>query len=60
MRSATVSTDGAATIFSLTRENFERMQRERPDIASAFHNFIICVLADRIEFSNREVAALSA
>ncbi|HVG50031.1 MAG TPA: SulP family inorganic anion transporter [Xanthobacteraceae bacterium] len=59
VRSATVSTDGSATIFTLTRTNFERMQQERPDLSSAFYNFIICVLADRIEFSNREVAALS-
>src|SRR5262249_23534795 len=36
LRSATVSTDGPATLFTVTRDNFERMRRERPDLASAF------------------------
>jgi SulP family sulfate permease len=58
-RSATVSTEGPATLFTLTRENFERMRRERHDLASIFDDFIMRVLADRIEFANREIAALS-
>ena len=59
VRSATVSSDGPATVFTLTRANFERMRRERPDLASAFDDFIVRVLADRIDFANRTVAALS-
>jgi SulP family sulfate permease len=59
-RSATVCTEGPATLYSLSRAGFERMQRERPDLASAFYSFIICMLADRIEFTNREIVALSA
>jgi sulfate permease, SulP family len=59
MRSATVSSDGPAILFTLTRANFERMRRERPDLASAFDDFIMRVLADRIDFANRAVAALS-
>jgi sulfate permease, SulP family len=35
------------------------MRRERPDLASAFDDFIMRVLADRIDFANRAVAALS-
>jgi SulP family sulfate permease len=58
-RSATVSTDGPATIFTMSRSNFERMRTERPDLASAFDEFIMRVLADRIDFANRTVAALS-
>jgi SulP family sulfate permease len=58
-RSATVASDGPATLFTLTRASFERMRRERPGLASAFDDFIMRVLADRIEFANREVAALS-
>lgn len=58
-RSATVSSDGPAILFTLTRANFERMRRERPDLASAFDDFIMRILADRIEFENRAVAALS-
>jgi SulP family sulfate permease len=58
-RSATVSSDGPATIFSLTRGSFERMRRERPDLADAFADFIVRILADRVESANRAVAALS-
>ena len=59
VRSATVSSDGPATLFTLTRANFERMRRERPDLASAFDDFILRVLADRVHFANREIVALS-
>ncbi|MFI4953271.1 MAG: SLC26A/SulP transporter family protein [Burkholderiales bacterium] len=59
LRSATVSSDGPAIVFTMSRSNFERMRRERPDLASAFDDFIMRVLADRIDFANRAVAALS-
>ena len=58
-RSATVSADGPATFFTLTRRNFERMRRERPDLASAFDDFLLRVLAERITLSERTVLALS-
>jgi sulfate permease, SulP family len=58
-RSATVSSDGPATFFTLTRASFERMRRERPDLAIAFGDFIVRVLVDRLNFTNRVVAALS-
>jgi SulP family sulfate permease len=58
VRSATVSSDGPATLFTLSRANFERMRREHPDLAIAFDDFIIRVLADRIDSANRAVAAL--
>ena len=59
VRAATVSADGRATFFTLTRANFERMRRERPDLASAFDNFIMRALADRVDFANHAIAALS-
>jgi SulP family sulfate permease len=58
VRSATVSSDGPATVFTITRRSFERMRRERPDVATAFYEFIIGVLAERLEFADRMVAAL--
>jgi SulP family sulfate permease len=58
-RSATVSSDGPATLYTLTRMNFEKMRRERPDLASAFDDFILRVLADRVEFANRQVVTPS-
>jgi SulP family sulfate permease len=58
-RSATVFSDGPVTLYTLTRFNFEKMRRERPDLAIAFDDFIMRVLADRIEFAGRQVASLS-
>ncbi|MDP2006043.1 MAG: STAS domain-containing protein [Rubrivivax sp.] len=58
-RSATVSAEGPATVFTLTRENFERMRSERPDLAGAFSECLLRTLADRIVLSDRMVAALS-
>jgi SulP family sulfate permease len=59
VRSATVSSDGPATLFTLTRANFERMRRENPDLSNAFDDFVIRILADRYDFATREVTALS-
>jgi sulfate permease, SulP family len=58
-RSATVSSDGPATLFTLTRANFERMRRERPDLANAFDDFILRILADRIDFANHALEAMN-
>jgi SulP family sulfate permease len=60
MRSATVSSDGPATLYSMTRVSFERMRRERPDLANTFYEFIIRILAERVEFSNRTIATLDS
>jgi SulP family sulfate permease len=58
-RAATVSADGPVTLYTLTRNNFDKMRRERPELANAFDDFILRILADRIEFANRQVASLS-
>jgi SulP family sulfate permease len=58
-RSATVSSDGPATLYTLKRTDFEKMRCERPDLASAFDDFILRILADRIEFANSQVSTLS-
>jgi SulP family sulfate permease len=58
LRSATVSSEGPAILFTLTRTNFERMRRESPNLANAFDDFIMRVLADRLDFATRELAAL--
>jgi sulfate permease, SulP family len=57
-RTATVVAEEPTVIYSLTREAFERMQKEDPDAASAFNRLIIKLLADRLEFANREISAL--
>jgi SulP family sulfate permease len=58
-RAATVSSDGTATLFTLTRDNFERMRIERPALAASFDDFILRVLADRVDFANHAITALS-
>jgi SulP family sulfate permease len=58
-RSATVSAEGPATLFTLSRANFTRLRGERPELASAFDDFVIRTLAERVDFSNHAVAALS-
>lgn len=57
-RSATVSSEGPAEVYTLTRERFEQMRIERPDLASAFYEFMLRALADRIGLSERMVTAL--
>lgn len=57
VRSASVCSDGPTILFTLTRANFERMRRQRPDLACAFTAFIVRILAERIENANREIAA---
>jgi sulfate permease, SulP family len=59
VRAATVSSDGPAVIFTLTRAAFVRMRHERPDLADAFSDFVMRTLADRIEAANRAAAALA-
>jgi sulfate permease, SulP family len=57
-RMATIRTDGPVELFTMTRANFERMKIERPVVAQAFYTFIICVLADRLEFSSRAASTM--
>jgi len=60
VRAATVSSDGPVMLFTLTRESLDRMKLERPDLAVVFCEFILRVLADRVEFADHTIAALSA
>lgn len=57
-RGAGVVAEEASILYRLTRSAFDRMQKEDPDIASAFHRMIIRLLSDRLDFANREIAAL--
>lgn len=58
-RAATVSSVGPATLFTLTRVSFERMRLQNPGLAASFDDFILRVLADRVDFANQAIAALS-
>ncbi len=58
-RSATVTSEEPAKVFTLTREVFERMRAERPNLAMAFCDFLLRTLADRMGLSERMMTALS-
>jgi SulP family sulfate permease len=57
-RSANVVAEEASVVYRLTREAFDRMHAEDPAAAAVLHQLIIRLLSDRVEFANREVAAL--
>ena len=58
VRSATVTAEGPATVLTLTRASFERLRRERPDVASAFYEFLLRALSDRIRLTDKMVWAM--
>jgi SulP family sulfate permease len=58
-RTASVEAATDAVIYTLTRDSYERMRREEPQLAAAFLQFIVRALADRVEHANREIAALT-
>jgi SulP family sulfate permease len=57
-RAATVIAEQPTVVYRLTRVSFNKMQAEDPAAAAAFHKLIIRLLADRLEFANRENLAL--
>lgn len=58
-RRATVTVEGESLVYTLTRSAYDRLSAENPALASAFLEFIVRALADRLEFANRGIAALS-
>ena len=58
-RAANVVGDEPTVVYRLSKQSFDRMEQEDPVIAAAFHELIVRVLSDRLEFANREIAALS-
>lgn len=58
-RRATVSVEGETLVYTLTRASYDRLCVEDPELAAAFLEFIVRALADRLEFANRGIAALS-
>lgn len=58
-RRATVSVEGESLVYTLTRASYDRLCSEEPAMAALFLEFIVRALADRLEFANRGIAALS-
>jgi sulfate permease, SulP family len=59
-RGAAVRVDETVVVYRLSFAAMERMERENPALAIAFHKFVIRTMSSRLEFANREVAALDA
>jgi SulP family sulfate permease len=57
-RSANIVAEEPSVVYKLTREAFNRMHAQDPAAAAVLHQLIIRLLSDRLEFANRETAAL--
>lgn len=57
-RGASVRVDEPTIVYALSRDAMNRMEKDDPTLAYAFHKFIIRTLAARLDFANREVASL--
>jgi SulP family sulfate permease len=57
-RLASVVTEEPCTIYRLSGEALLKMEQENPALASAFHEFMVRVLAERVTQQNRTLRAL--
>ncbi|WP_437983541.1 SulP family inorganic anion transporter [Sorangium sp. So ce117] len=57
-RSATVTASQKSTLYRLSEEALQRMTAEAPELAAAFHHFVVTLLAKRIVHATSPVKAL--
>jgi len=57
-RSADVVADGSCRVRKLSAAQLARLEREHPDVAIAFHSFVIRLLSSRLAAANEEIRAL--
>ena len=57
-RGASVRADVPTAAYRLSRMAMQEMEQHDPELASAFHRFIVRMLAARVDFANREIAGL--
>ena len=57
-RTASVVTTQPTTVFKLSRESMEQMERDEPAIATAFHKLMASMLCVRLSDTNKIVQAL--
>jgi SulP family sulfate permease len=57
-RVASVVTEEPCVVLRLSADALHRMQKENPALASAFHEFMVRVLAERVTQQNRTLRAL--
>lgn len=57
-RSAAAVVQHAGVSYKLSTKAFETMQQTAPDVATAFHTFIVRLLAQRLAHANKEIQQL--
>jgi SulP family sulfate permease len=57
-RSASVQVEDDAVLLHLSDASMSTIERESPDLASAFHRYIVSVLAHRLKHTNKTLFAL--
>jgi SulP family sulfate permease len=57
-RLASVVTEEPCTVYRLNAESLHKMEQENPALASAFHEFMVRVLAERVTQQNRTLRAV--
>ncbi|MGD1937938.1 MAG: SLC26A/SulP transporter family protein [Cyanophyceae cyanobacterium] len=57
-RSASIIGDRPSHLFYLSGQAFERMEKEAPELASAFHRFIVKSIAERLGYREKEIQRL--
>lgn len=57
-RAASVVAIDDTLIYGITRERYDALLREDPTLGQALLEFVVRALADRVDFANREIAAL--
>ena len=57
-RSASIIGDRPSHLFYLSGHAFERMEQEAPELASAFHRFIVKSIAERLGYREKEIQRL--
>jgi len=57
-RVASIMTEEPCVLYRLTSESLRNMEQEAPELASAFHEFMVRVLAERVTQQNRTLRAL--
>ncbi len=58
LRLASVVTEEPCVIYRLSAEALQKMERENSVLASAFHEFMVRILAERVTQQNRTLRAL--
>ena len=58
-RTASVVTSKPSTLYFLSSDALRRMEEKEPELASAFHQFIARLLAERLSDNSRTIQALS-